>query len=28
LLDKPGKTKDTLNARMDLEEMNLRKDLH
>jgi hypothetical protein len=28
LLDIPGKTKDTLNARMDLEEMKLRKDLH
>jgi hypothetical protein len=24
----PGKTKDTLNTRMDLEEMKLRKDLH
>jgi hypothetical protein len=28
LLDIPGKTKDTLNAQMDLEEMKLRKDLH
>jgi hypothetical protein len=28
LLDIPGKTKDTLNARMGLEEMKLRKDLH
>jgi hypothetical protein len=28
LLDIPGKTKDTLKARMDLEEMKLRKDLH
>jgi hypothetical protein len=28
LLDIPGKTKDTLNARMDIEEMKLRKDLH
>jgi hypothetical protein len=28
LLDIPGKTKDTLNAWMDLEEMKLRKDLH
>jgi hypothetical protein len=28
LLDIPGKTKDTLNAQLDLEEMNLRKDLH
>jgi hypothetical protein len=28
LLDIPGKTKDTLKAHMDLEEMKLRKDLH
>jgi hypothetical protein len=28
LLDIPGKTKDTLNVWMDLEEMKLRKDLH
>ena len=28
LLDISGKTKDTINARLDLEEMNLRKDLH
>jgi hypothetical protein len=28
LLDIPGKIKDTLKARMDLEEMKLRKDLH
>jgi hypothetical protein len=28
LLDIPGKTKDTLNAWIDLEEMKLRKDLH
>jgi hypothetical protein len=28
LLDIPGKTKDTLKARMDIEEMKLRKDLH
>jgi hypothetical protein len=28
LLDILGKTKDTLKARMDLEEMKLRKDLH
>jgi hypothetical protein len=28
LLDIPGKTKDTLNAQMDLEEMKLRNDLH
>jgi hypothetical protein len=28
LLDIPGKTKDTLNARMDLEEIKLKKDLH
>jgi hypothetical protein len=28
LLDIPGKTKDTLNAQMDLEEIKLRKDLH
>jgi hypothetical protein len=28
LLDIHGKTKDTLNAQMDLEEMKLRKDLH
>jgi hypothetical protein len=28
LLDIPGKTKDTLNGRMDLEEIKLRKDLH
>jgi hypothetical protein len=28
LLDIPSKTKDTLNARMNLEEMKLRKDLH
>jgi hypothetical protein len=28
LLDITGKTKDTLNAQMDLEEMKLRKDLH
>jgi hypothetical protein len=28
LLDIPGKTKDTLKARMDLEEIKLRKDLH
>jgi hypothetical protein len=28
LLDIPGKTKDTLKAQMDLEEMKLRKDLH
>jgi hypothetical protein len=28
LLDIPGKTKDTLKAWMDLEEMKLRKDLH
>jgi hypothetical protein len=28
LLDIPGKTKDTLNARMGLEQMKLRKDLH
>jgi hypothetical protein len=28
LLDITGKTKDTLNAWMDLEEMKLRKDLH
>jgi hypothetical protein len=28
LLDIIGKTKDTLNAQMDLEEMKLRKDLH
>jgi hypothetical protein len=28
LLDIPGKTKDTLNERMDLEEMKLRNDLH
>jgi hypothetical protein len=28
LPDIPGKTKDTLKARMDLEEMKLRKDLH
>jgi hypothetical protein len=28
LLDKPSKTKDTLKARMDLEKMKLRKDLH
>jgi hypothetical protein len=28
LLDIPGKTKDTLKARMDLEKMKLRKDLH
>jgi hypothetical protein len=28
LLDIPGKTKDTLNAQMYLEEMRLRKDLH
>jgi ATP-dependent Lon protease len=28
LLDIPDKTKDTLKARMDLEEMKLRKDLH
>jgi hypothetical protein len=28
LLDIPGKTKDTLKARMDLEEMKLRKVLH
>jgi hypothetical protein len=27
-LDIPGKTKDTLKARMDLEEMKLRKDIH
>jgi hypothetical protein len=28
VLDIPGKTKDTLNARIDLEEIKLRKDLH
>jgi hypothetical protein len=28
LLDIPGKTKDTLNAQMDLEEIKLKKDLH
>jgi hypothetical protein len=28
LLNIPGKTKDTLKARMDLEEMKLRKNLH
>jgi hypothetical protein len=28
MLDIPGKNKDTLKARMDLEEMKLRKDLH
>jgi hypothetical protein len=28
LLDMPGKTKDTLKAQMDLEEMKLRNDLH
>jgi hypothetical protein len=28
LLDIPGKTKDTLKAQMDLEEIKLRKDLH
>jgi hypothetical protein len=28
LLDIPGKTKDTLKARMDLKEMKLRKDIH
>jgi hypothetical protein len=28
LLDIPGKTKDTLKARMNIEEMKLRKDLH
>jgi hypothetical protein len=28
LLDIPSKTKDTLNPRMDIEEMKLRKDLH
>jgi hypothetical protein len=28
LLDIPGKTKDTIKAQMDLEEMKLRKDLH
>jgi hypothetical protein len=28
LLDIPGKTKDTLKARMNLEEMKLRKDIH
>jgi hypothetical protein len=28
LLDIPGKTKDTLKAWMDIEEMKLRKDLH
>jgi hypothetical protein len=28
LLDIPGKTKDTINAWMDLEEMKMRKDLH
>jgi hypothetical protein len=28
LLDIPGKTKDTLNARIDLEKMKLRKNLH
>jgi hypothetical protein len=28
LLDIPSKTKDTLKARMDLEEMKLRKNLH
>jgi hypothetical protein len=27
-LDIPGKTKDTLKSRMDLEKMKLRKDLH
>jgi hypothetical protein len=28
MLDIPGKNKDTVKARMDLEEMKLRKDLH
>jgi hypothetical protein len=28
LLDIPGKTKDTLKARMDLEKIKLKKDLH
>jgi hypothetical protein len=28
LLDIPGKTKDTLKARMNLEKMKLRKDIH